>query len=95
MHDCLGRTLLKKMEEAVDQRLEHAIMHHDFESALDSSAVSTWTALVEAWEADRSKPNPYERKGEGKQPRGSLNCITPIICCSNDWSKGPSRTSSR
>ncbi|KIJ60877.1 hypothetical protein HYDPIDRAFT_116748 [Hydnomerulius pinastri MD-312] len=60
----MGRVLLKKMEEAVDQRLEHEIMHHDFEAALDVDAVSSWTALVEAWEASRDQPNPYERKGE-------------------------------
>lgn len=40
-------------------------MHHDFESALDSEVISQWTQMVEAWEADRTKQNPYERQGEG------------------------------
>ncbi|KIK77595.1 hypothetical protein PAXRUDRAFT_36771 [Paxillus rubicundulus Ve08.2h10] len=64
MHYQLGHTLLKKMEEAVDQKLEQEVMHQNFKSTLDHEAISVWTMLVEAWEGDRKKPNPYEWKGE-------------------------------
>lgn len=34
-----------------------------------STAVAQWTAAVEAWEKDDTKPNPYEEKFVGMSQR--------------------------
>lgn len=31
----------------------------DFEASFEASVIETWTAMVEAWEADPKEPNPY------------------------------------
>jgi hypothetical protein len=58
--------LITTLKEAIKQKIEQVVMHHDFEAALDPKSVSQWKSMVEDWEADRMKPNPYERIGDGK-----------------------------
>ena len=39
---------------------EHRHHLEQLESVIDQLALDTWTQEVEAWEADNSKPNPFE-----------------------------------
>lgn len=32
----------------------------DFEEAIPTESITSWHQMVEEWEADRSKPNPFE-----------------------------------
>lgn len=57
--------MFSKLKEAVDQKTEQVVMHHEFEAALDLNSISTWKKLAEEWEMDPTKQNPYERQGEG------------------------------
>ncbi|KAH7907679.1 hypothetical protein BJ138DRAFT_1116497 [Hygrophoropsis aurantiaca] len=57
-----GKSMLRKMKDAVPARGEHRSALEMFESALNEThadALKRWTNAVETWEADHSKPNPY------------------------------------
>ena len=56
----LESLLARRAEEAVKQREIHVASFLDFADALEEGDVVEWTRAVQAWEADRSKPNPYE-----------------------------------
>ena len=48
------------MKTATSNVAEHVIAHQELESSLKPEQVAPWKVAVEAWEADPSKPNPYE-----------------------------------
>lgn len=58
--------MLKKAQEAVDMRSEHVGHFLALSDSLPATTVATFTALVQAWEADPSKDNPYQATIEGK-----------------------------
>ena len=39
---------------------EQTIAHQELESTLPSASIDQWTKDLEIWEADPSKPNPFE-----------------------------------
>ncbi|KAF8449520.1 hypothetical protein L210DRAFT_3641113 [Boletus edulis BED1] len=58
-----GESLLSKLKEAVPERNEHQEDLREFESSLVQQykeQLVKWKEDVEAWEADMSKPNPFE-----------------------------------
>ncbi|RPD56066.1 hypothetical protein L226DRAFT_546322 [Lentinus tigrinus ALCF2SS1-7] len=55
----LPATLLKRIKKAVVERNEQVTAFDQFTSTLPSEAMSRWRQAVEAWEADRSQPNPF------------------------------------
>ncbi|KAG1872264.1 hypothetical protein F4604DRAFT_1881048 [Suillus subluteus] len=58
----MGKTLARKVKAALPERLERTCDLYDFEAALDPSQLACWKQDIEAWESDRSKPNPFELK---------------------------------
>ncbi|KAJ7097255.1 hypothetical protein B0H15DRAFT_773428 [Mycena belliarum] len=63
----LGRTMLKKVEDAVPAMEEMQAALIEMEASLSPEAlgeeagpIAEWTAMAEAWEKDASKPNPFE-----------------------------------
>ncbi|RXW13490.1 hypothetical protein EST38_g12368 [Candolleomyces aberdarensis] len=52
--------LARRAKEAVKQREIHVALFLNFAEALEKGDVIEWTRAVKAWEADWSKPNPYE-----------------------------------
>jgi hypothetical protein len=50
---------LGKVKEAVPARDEHILAFEEFSAALPMESVRKWTAIVEAWELDNTKPNPF------------------------------------
>ncbi|KAG1746445.1 hypothetical protein EDB19DRAFT_1894208 [Suillus lakei] len=58
----MGKTLARKLKAAFPEHIEHTRNLCDFEAALDSSQLACWKEDIEAWESDRSKPNPFELK---------------------------------
>ncbi|KAF8128998.1 hypothetical protein EV363DRAFT_1169765 [Boletus edulis] len=60
----MRNNLLTKMKEAVNEKAEQAMMHHDYQAALDCNAIAQWSKMVESWETDHKQTNPYERQGE-------------------------------
>ncbi|EAU83273.2 hypothetical protein CC1G_12790 [Coprinopsis cinerea okayama7 len=55
----MATTLWDRAQEALIKRTEKVEAFRDFSSALETST-KDWGAMVRAWEADNSKPNPYE-----------------------------------
>ncbi|TDL14069.1 hypothetical protein BD410DRAFT_687969, partial [Rickenella mellea] len=55
----LGTRLLALMRDAVPMKAKHAKIFEELSSSLPAALVSKWVAMVEAWEADNSQPNPY------------------------------------
>ncbi|KAF9489123.1 hypothetical protein BDN71DRAFT_1484915 [Pleurotus eryngii] len=58
-NDGAGNTLLRRMKEAVPKCSTHVENHCELEAHMEVATILEWHALVEAWEADHSKPNPY------------------------------------
>ncbi|KAK0460313.1 hypothetical protein IW261DRAFT_1587084 [Armillaria novae-zelandiae] len=56
-----GDTLLRKIKDAVPKASEHEDRFKCFTASLPQSDVVKWTEMVEAWEVDRNKPNPFAR----------------------------------
>ncbi|KAK0477741.1 hypothetical protein EDD18DRAFT_1312696 [Armillaria luteobubalina] len=54
-----GDTLLHKIKDAVPKASEHEDQFERFTVSLPQSDVATWSEMVEAWEVDRNKPNPF------------------------------------
>ncbi|KAF4583702.1 hypothetical protein EYR40_002193 [Pleurotus pulmonarius] len=47
------------MKEAIPQCSTHVENHRELEAHMELATILEWRTLVEAWEADRSQPNPY------------------------------------
>ncbi|KAI5992012.1 hypothetical protein F5J12DRAFT_907442 [Pisolithus orientalis] len=64
----LGTSLLRKVKEAIPEHNDH---QHDFEELTQSlklkfpEQLALWKQQVEDWEADSTKPNPFEVKNDG------------------------------
>ncbi|KAF7349139.1 hypothetical protein MVEN_01436100 [Mycena venus] len=56
----LGRDLLEKIRKYVLLMLETRQAWVDMEASFPPAAISTWTEMAVAWEADSSQPNPFQ-----------------------------------
>ncbi|KAK0493690.1 hypothetical protein EDD18DRAFT_1356144 [Armillaria luteobubalina] len=56
-----GDTLLRKIKDAIPKASDHEDRFECFTASLPQSDVAKWTKMVEAWEMDRNKPNPFAR----------------------------------
>ncbi|KAF4583697.1 hypothetical protein EYR40_002188 [Pleurotus pulmonarius] len=52
-------TLLRRMKEAVPECSTHTENHRELEAQIEEATITEWRTMVEIWESDRSKPNPY------------------------------------
>jgi hypothetical protein len=58
----LGRTLLRKLKNAVVSAKVHHEELMELESAIDDASLMAWKSEVETWEADSTQHNPFESK---------------------------------
>ncbi|KAH7909277.1 hypothetical protein BJ138DRAFT_1115126 [Hygrophoropsis aurantiaca] len=58
----LGTTLRNKLLVAVAERDRQQGALDEFNSAIDPKYQQEWTAMIEAWDQDKSQPNPYTGK---------------------------------
>ncbi len=59
-NELTGHMLHKRLAEAESQVALHRKYHADFKNALPNpNYASEWTAVVEEWDLDHSKPSPY------------------------------------
>ncbi|KAG1722798.1 uncharacterized protein EDB91DRAFT_1240183 [Suillus paluster] len=58
----MGKILARKLKAALLEVLERRCDLNNFEAALNSSQLACWKEDIVAWEADHSKPNPFELK---------------------------------
>jgi dethiobiotin synthetase len=54
-----GKTLVRKLLIAVEERDHQIACFKEINSGLDYVTRQDWESRVQAWEGDRSKPNPY------------------------------------
>ena len=77
-----GKTLRKRLLLAVPERDRHQKAHDDFNRTLPNpSYQERWTAMVVAWEKDKTKPNPYFTEKTGMSPfdRGLLSAKMKLV----------------
>ncbi|KAF9523674.1 hypothetical protein CPB83DRAFT_898542 [Crepidotus variabilis] len=55
----LGETYVRKVNEALPAREHQVGAFLEFTCALPASCILEWTSMVQEWERDRSKPNPF------------------------------------
>ncbi|KAG2101825.1 uncharacterized protein F5147DRAFT_746912 [Suillus discolor] len=55
----LGLSLWRKLLNAVKERTHHQSFLHNFDSSIDEAHRGEWSAMIEAWERDKSSLNPY------------------------------------
>jgi len=66
-HDCRpGKAFLKKFREASKMKTKHEHIFKQLSATFSSTIVEEWLDMVEIWEADPSKPNPYAEPRSGK-----------------------------
>ncbi|KAG1787814.1 uncharacterized protein HD556DRAFT_1312409 [Suillus plorans] len=58
----LGRTLKRKMEEAMKWKREHRAALWDLEATIQPALLDEWRSAIEIWEEDNTSPNPFESK---------------------------------
>ncbi|KAG1769718.1 hypothetical protein EV702DRAFT_1181707 [Suillus placidus] len=58
----VGRTLKRKMEEAVKWEREHRAALYDLEATVQPALLEEWGLEVRIWEEDNTQPNPFESK---------------------------------
>lgn len=58
-------TFLRKIKAAVPERANHVWAFEDLTANLKPESVAEFTVAVEAWEADRTQPNPFVSLAEG------------------------------
>ncbi|KAK0484087.1 hypothetical protein EDD18DRAFT_1467586 [Armillaria luteobubalina] len=56
-----GDTLLRKIKDAIPKASDHEDQFERFTASLPQGNIAKWTTMVEAWEMDRNKPNPFAR----------------------------------
>ncbi|KAK0496439.1 hypothetical protein EDD18DRAFT_1353189 [Armillaria luteobubalina] len=54
-----GDTLLHKIKDTMPKALDHEDQFECFTVSLPQNNVEKWTKMVEDWEVDRTKPNPF------------------------------------
>lgn len=56
----LGSSLATQLDRAIEMRKDHSEAFDDHNRTLDKDTQAKWTKMVEDWEVDPNKPNPYE-----------------------------------
>jgi len=52
---------------------KHQLKCTEFDESFPAAVVERWAQMVRAWNADHSKPNPYEEPAISKYPFTTLN----------------------
>lgn len=70
---------------AIVERKKHRDAFHEFHAALGPAMTKPWLKMVEAWEADQDKPNPFEVPAQGTVPIDDLfYASTGLLTCDSD-----------
>lgn len=50
---------MAQLRKAVSMRVKHEGLHVEFSNAFPVDVINEWTQMVEDWDTDHQKPNPY------------------------------------
>lgn len=56
----IGHGLLEQFEKAIKMHARHETMFVTFTNRFDPKVIEKWDSMINDWDADSSKPNPYE-----------------------------------
>ena len=56
----LGSSLSRNLREAMEFRDRQHTIFSELDASLDSTITRQWQTMIDTWEADPTKPNPYE-----------------------------------
>jgi hypothetical protein len=62
----VGQSLASQFTRAITMRARHIALFRKFSARFTPATIETWTARITAWEADTSKPCPYEEPSNGE-----------------------------
>ena len=62
-----GRALLTQLQKAVVMHKKHSEAFEKFSTTFPPDIVAKWDKMVDEWDNDKSKPNPYEEPIAGKR----------------------------
>lgn len=62
----VGITLLVQLQKAVIMYTKHREAFEKFTDTFPPDVISKWDQMVKDWDADNSKPNPYQEPAAGK-----------------------------
>lgn len=61
----VANVLLARAKIAIEERTRLRLCFEELHAALDAKITKPWEAMVTAWEADQSQPNPFELPPQG------------------------------
>jgi hypothetical protein len=61
----IGKSLLVQLQQSFKMKIKKMAAHARFTAGFDPEVVERWSAMVDAWDLDPQKPNPYEEVGKG------------------------------
>ena len=62
----VGQSLASQFTWAIKMRARHIALFGKFSARFTPATIETWMARITAWEADTSKPCPYEEPSNGE-----------------------------
>lgn len=65
MHRSAGVAMKKKVMAAALDMAEHVVEHDELCSTIPEEKLALWTAQIEDWEKDATKPNPFDEDNNG------------------------------
>ena len=68
LNTVVAHVMLRKLKHAVAERDEQIAAFQRFNDVLPKNMVAEWRELVEAWEHDPQKPNPFFVENDCKYP---------------------------
>ena len=72
-----GRSLSSQLKEAHKMKTRHEDLFEEFTADFPPDVIEHWVGIIEAWNMDPSKPNPYEEVETG-QIESAVYCSTLI-----------------
>jgi hypothetical protein len=61
----IGNALHTQLQEAIRMKAKHNDIYKRFTAKISPDVVEKWTAMIDAWDLDQTKPNPYEDSHNG------------------------------
>ena len=49
-----------RLQEALEMKTKHRSLLNRFTVKLSPDTVEKWTAMIDSWDEDHTRPNPYE-----------------------------------
>ena len=60
-----GIVLLRALQEAREMAAKQRKIYEDYSANFTPAVLSQWQAMVDAWDADPTQPDPYEEPSTG------------------------------